>query len=93
MLCELVTLRGLFDFISVCDTTNNTPARIDRNELYLDTLSNTQKQLNPLYLLNPCNTWMTGSVKLNLTTVKGGFLGGGLFGRKMINKRIILSNT
>ena len=28
--------RGLYDFSVVCDTTNNTPARIDRNEIYVD---------------------------------------------------------
>lgn len=33
---ELITLRGLFDFLVVCDETNNTPARIDRNELWID---------------------------------------------------------
>ena len=33
---ELVTNRGLYDFLVVCDETNNTPARIDRNELYVD---------------------------------------------------------
>ena len=33
---ELVAQRGLFDFAVVCDETNNTAARIDRNELYVD---------------------------------------------------------
>ncbi len=31
LLLELVGQRALYDFITVCDTTNNTPARIDRN--------------------------------------------------------------
>jgi hypothetical protein len=35
-LLELVSQRALFDFAVVCDETNNTPARIDRNELYVD---------------------------------------------------------
>jgi phage tail sheath protein FI len=35
-LAELVTLRGLSDFLVVCDQSNNTPARIDRNELWVD---------------------------------------------------------
>ena len=26
--------RGIYDFLVVCDTTNNTPERIDRNELW-----------------------------------------------------------
>ena len=36
LLSNLVIQRGLFDFVTVCDGTNNTPARIDRNELYID---------------------------------------------------------
>jgi len=35
-LLEVQGQRGLFDFAVVCDTTNNTPSRIDRNELYVD---------------------------------------------------------
>ena len=33
---DIMTKRGVYDFAVVCDTTNNTPARIDRNELYVD---------------------------------------------------------
>lgn len=33
---ELITLRGLDDFLVVCDGSNNTPARIDANELWVD---------------------------------------------------------
>lgn len=35
-LSTLVTLRGLTDFLVVCDESNNTPDRIDRNELWVD---------------------------------------------------------
>jgi len=35
-LAELVTLRGLQDFLVVVDESNNSPARIDRNELWID---------------------------------------------------------
>ena len=35
-LLELTSQRALFDFAVVCDETNNTPGRIDRNELYVD---------------------------------------------------------
>ena len=35
-LASVETNRGLYDFSVVCDTTNNTPARIDRNEIYVD---------------------------------------------------------
>lgn len=50
LLSELVTLRGLYDFISVCDTTNNTPARIDRNELYLDLAIQPTKTVEFIYI-------------------------------------------
>ena len=33
---DIQAKRGLYDFAVVCDTSNNTPARIDRNELYVD---------------------------------------------------------
>lgn len=33
---DLVAKRGLYDYLVVCDTSNNTPARIDRNELWID---------------------------------------------------------
>ena len=35
-LLEVQGQRGLFDFAVVCDETNNTPSRIDRNELHVD---------------------------------------------------------
>lgn len=36
LLLELVGQRAITDFIVVCDESNNTPARIDRNELWID---------------------------------------------------------
>lgn len=33
---DLIVKRGLYDFVTVCDESNNTPDRIDRNELYID---------------------------------------------------------
>jgi phage tail sheath protein FI len=33
---DLVAKRALSDYVVVCDETNNTPVRIDRNELYVD---------------------------------------------------------
>ena len=33
---DLLGLRAIFDFLVVCDETNNTPDRIDRNELWID---------------------------------------------------------
>ena len=36
MLLELTAQRALYDFLVVCDSSNNTPARIDRSELWVD---------------------------------------------------------
>lgn len=33
---DLIVKRGLYDYVTVCDESNNTPDRIDRNELYID---------------------------------------------------------
>ena len=47
---ELITKRGLFDFLVVCDDTNNTPARIDRNELYIDIAIQPVKAIEFIYI-------------------------------------------
>lgn len=36
ILSDILVKRGLYDFATYCDEGNNTPDRIDRNELYLD---------------------------------------------------------
>ena len=46
----LVSQRGLFDFVTVCDTTNNTPARIDRNELHIDIAIQPVKAVEFIYI-------------------------------------------
>ena len=55
-LLELVGLRAIYDFAVVCDESNNTPSRIDRNELYLDIAIEPVKAIEfiyiPLRLLN-----------------------------------------
>jgi hypothetical protein len=33
---DLITKRGLYDFATICDESNNTADRIDRNEMYID---------------------------------------------------------
>lgn len=47
---NLVSQRGLYDFVTVCDTTNNTPARIDRNELYIDIAVQPVKSVEFIYI-------------------------------------------
>lgn len=36
MLQNVMASRGLVDYVTVCDTSNNTPARVGANELYVD---------------------------------------------------------
>ena len=50
LLDNLVIQRGLFDFVTVCDSSNNTPARIDRNELYIDIAIQPVKAVEFIYI-------------------------------------------
>ena len=43
---DLIVKRGLYDFATVCDDSNNTPDRIDRNELYIDVALKPVKAIN-----------------------------------------------
>jgi len=49
-LANLVTQRGLFDFVTVCDTSNNTAERIDRNELHIDIAIQPVKSIEFIYI-------------------------------------------
>ena len=59
-LLELVGQRGLFDFLVVCDDTNNTPTRIDRNELYVDIAIEPVKSVEFIYI--PLRIKNTGEI-------------------------------
>ena len=60
LLLELVGQRALYDFLVVCDTTNNTPARIDRSELYLDVAIEPVKAVEFIYI--PLRLKNTGEI-------------------------------
>ena len=60
LLVELVGLRALYDFLVVCDETNNTPARIDRNELYVDIAIEPVKAVEFIYI--PLRLKNTGEI-------------------------------
>jgi hypothetical protein len=47
---DLVAKRGLYDYLIVCDLSNNTPARIDRNELYVDIAIEPVKAVEFIYI-------------------------------------------
>ena len=47
---ELTSQRALYDFIVVCDESNNTPARIDRSELWVDVAIEPVKAVEFIYI-------------------------------------------
>ena len=47
---DLVTKRALYDFLVVCDDSNNTPTRIDRNELWIDIAIQPVKAIEFIYI-------------------------------------------
>jgi phage tail sheath protein FI len=60
LLLELVGQRALYDLLVVCDETNNTPSRIDRNELYLDVAIEPVKAVEFIYI--PLRLKNTGEI-------------------------------
>jgi len=60
LLVELVGQRALYDFIVVCDTSNNTPARIDRSELWVDVAIEPVKAVEFIYI--PLRLLNTGEI-------------------------------
>ncbi len=47
---DLVAKRGIYDYLVVCDESNNTPARIDRNELWVDVAVEPVKAAEFIYI-------------------------------------------
>ena len=57
---DLVNKRGIYDYLVVCDLSNNTPARIDRNELYVDIAIEPVKAVEFIYI--PVRIKNTGEI-------------------------------
>jgi len=57
---DLFTKRAVYDFLVVCDETNNTPTRIDRNELYIDVAIEPVKAAEFIYI--PVRVVNTGAI-------------------------------
>jgi hypothetical protein len=60
LLLDLTSKRALYDFIVVCDKSNNTPARIDANELHVDIAIEPVKSVEFIYI--PMRLENTGGV-------------------------------
>jgi len=57
---DLVGKRGLYDYLVVCDASNNTPSRIDRNELWIDIAIEPVKAAEFIYI--PVRVMNTGAI-------------------------------
>ena len=66
LMIDLVAKRGIYDYLVVCDLSNNTPTTIDRNELYVDIAIEPVKAVEFIYI--PVRIQNTGTIA-NATTV------------------------
>jgi hypothetical protein len=60
LMVDLVAKRGIYDYLVVCDESNNTPARIDRNELWIDVAIEPVKAAEFIYI--PVRVLNTGEL-------------------------------
>ena len=60
LMIDLVSKRAIYDYLVVCDTSNNTPARIDRNELWVDVAIEPVKAVEFIYI--PLRIKNTGEI-------------------------------
>ena len=60
LMIDLVAKRGIYDYLVVCDTSNNTPTRIDANELYVDVAIEPVKAIEFIYI--PVRIKNTGEI-------------------------------
>jgi hypothetical protein len=60
LMIDLIAKRGIYDYLVVCDESNNTPARIDRNELYVDIAIEPVKAVEFIYI--PVRIKNTGEI-------------------------------
>jgi hypothetical protein len=67
LMIDLVAKRGIYDFLVVCDLQNNTPARIDANELWVDIAIEPVKAVEFIYI--PVRIKNTGEIAASSTAV------------------------
>jgi phage tail sheath protein FI len=70
LMIDLVAKRGIYDYLVVCDLSNNTPARIDRNELYMDIAIEPVKAVEFIYI--PVRLKNTGEIAAGQTATSAG---------------------
>ena len=60
LMIDLIAKRAIYDYLVICDLTNNTPARIDRNELWVDVAIEPVKAVEFIYI--PLRIKNTGEI-------------------------------
>jgi len=60
LMIDLIAKRAIYDYLVVCDLSNNTPARIDRNELWVDIAIEPVKAVEFIYI--PLRIRNTGEI-------------------------------
>jgi hypothetical protein len=60
LMIDLVAKRGLYDYLVVCDNTNNTPTTIDQNQLWVDIAIEPVKAVEFIYI--PLRIENTGAI-------------------------------
>jgi hypothetical protein len=65
LMVDLVAKRGIYDYLIVCDLTNNTPSRIDNNELWVDIAIEPVKAVEFIYI--PLRIQNTGTIAAQTT--------------------------
>jgi hypothetical protein len=63
---NVLSLRGLYDFLVICDTSNNTPATIGNNQLYVDVAIEPMRDVEFIYI--PIAIYNPGSIAALSTT-------------------------
>ena len=67
LMIDLVNKRGIYDYLVVCDLSNNSPATIDANELYVDIAIEPVKAVEFIYI--PLRIQNTGTISSSISTV------------------------
>jgi hypothetical protein len=67
LMLDLIAKRGIYDYLVVCDLSNNSPATIDANELYVDIAIEPVKSVEFIYI--PLRIQNTGAISSSVSTV------------------------
>ena len=69
LMIDLVAKRGIYDYLVICDNSNNTPATIDANELWVDIAIEPVTAVEFIYI--PVRIMATGQIAALSSTSTG----------------------